>query len=169
MVGQHTVCIERRNVVQEIPSEQVIADLVRASRIFVAIAADSLLSGGEQQLSIQQSRALALLASQENQRPADLARSLGVAPSTTTALCDRLVEKGMISRRGGADRRSISLVVSAKGHEQLKNIETRRGDLLRDIYVRLPSPTQAQLVDALVAFVVAAEDVDIDEWSIRGL
>ena len=94
-------------MLQELQAEQIVNDLVRASRIFVAIAANSLV-GDEEELSLQQYRALALLASREGQRPADLARSLGVTPSTTTALCDRLVQKGMISRRRrGSDRRSI--------------------------------------------------------------
>ena len=169
MFGEDPVSIERPNVLQEPPSEQVLENLIRASRVFVAIAANSLVGGDEQQLSIQQYRALALLASQENQRPADLARTLGVTPSTTTALCDRLVEKGMISRRRGADRRSISLVVSGRGHGLLKGVAARRGDLLRDIFVRLPVATQCNLAEGLLAFIEAAEGVDIDEWSIRGL
>lgn len=156
-------------MLQELPTEQVLEDLIRASRIFVAIAANSL-AGDDEELSLQQYRALALLASREAQRPADLARSLGVTPSTTTALCDRLVQKGMISRRRrGSDRRSIYLVVSARGREQLEKISARRGDILRAILVRLPSPTQLQLAEALPPFIDAAGDVDVDEWSIRGL
>lgn len=107
---------------QEHPDEQVLEDLIRVSRIFVAIAANSL-ADDDEPLSLQQYRALALLATRDGQRPADLSRSLGVTPSTTTALCDRLVQKGMISRRRrGTDRRSIYLVVSARGHEQLEKI-----------------------------------------------
>ena len=133
-------------------------DLVRASRIFVAIAANSLAGDGDE-LPLQQYRALALLASQEGQRPADLARSLGVAPSTTTALCDRLVQKGLISRRRrGSDRRSLYLVVSARGHEQLEKISTRRGEILGAIFARLPPLTQVQLAEAIPAFIEAAGD-----------
>jgi DNA-binding MarR family transcriptional regulator len=135
----------------------------------VAIAANSLV-GDDDELSLQQYRALALLASRDGQRPADLARSLGVTPSTTTSLCDRLVQKGMISRRRrGSDRRSIYLIVSARGHEQLEKISARRRDLLREIFLRLPPPRQAQLAEAIPAFVEAAGALDIDEWSIRGL
>jgi DNA-binding MarR family transcriptional regulator len=156
-------------VLQELPVEQVVEDLIRASRIFVAIAANSV-AGDDEQLSLQQYRALALLASREGQRPADLARSLGVTPSTTTALCDRLVQKGMISRRRrGSDRRSVYLVVSARGHEQLEKVSARRGHLLREIFVRLPSRTQAQLAEVLPTFIEAAGHVDVDEWSIKGL
>ena len=154
---------------QEHPDEQVLEDLIRVSRIFVAIAANSL-ADDDEPLSLQQYRALALLATRDGQRPADLSRSLGVTPSTTTALCDRLVQKGMISRRRrGTDRRSIYLVVSARGHEQLEKISARRGALLREIFVRLPSPTQVQLAEALPAFIEAAGKAAIDEWSIRGL
>ena len=156
-------------MLREIPIEQAIEDLVRTSRIFVAVAANSL-DADEEGLSLQQYRALALLASAENQRPADLARSLGVTPSTTTSLCDRLAQKHLISRRRrGRDRRSVYLEVSAKGHEELERVTTRRSDLLREIFVRLPSATQAQLTEALPAFIEAAGEVDLDEWSIRGL
>ena len=156
-------------MLQELPADQVLKDLIRASRIFVAIAANSL-AGDNEPLSLQQYRALALLASREGQRPADLSKSLGVTPSTTTALCDRLVQKGMISRRRrGSDRRSIYLVVSARGHEQLEMISARRGELLGEIFLRLPPPAQTQLAQALPAFIEAAGEADIDEWSIRGL
>ena len=156
-------------MLREIQSEQAIEDLVRASRIFVAVAANSL-DADDEGLSLQQYRALSLLSSEENQRPADLARSLGVTPSTTTSLCDRLAQKRLISRRRrGPDRRSVYLVVSAKGHEELERVTSRRRDLLREIFVRLPSATRAQLAEALPAFIEAAGEVDLDEWSIRGL
>jgi DNA-binding MarR family transcriptional regulator len=156
-------------LLRDTSDDQVLDDLLRASRIFVAIAANSLANDESQQLSMQQYRALALVASQESQRPADLARSLGVTPSTTTALCDRLVQKGLISRENGTDRRSLSLAVSPGGREQLENIAARRGDLLQRILDCLPDPARAQLAEALVAFIDAAGEAQIDEWSIRGL
>lgn len=156
-------------MLREIQTEQVIEDLIRASRIFVAVAANAL-SDDDEALSLQQYRALALLASEENQRPADLARSLGVTPSTTTSLCDRLAQKRLIHRRRrGTDRRSVYLEVSAKGRAELERVTTRRGDLFREIFVRLSSATQAQLAEALPEFIEAAGAVELDEWSIRGL
>ncbi len=151
------------------PTDQLTGDLLAATRIFVAVAADSH-AREEDGLSLQQYRALSLLASQEGQRPADLARSLGVTPSTTTALCDRLAQKRLISRRrGGSDRRSIHLVVSPRGQMQLEKIAVARAKLLEQILVRMPKVNQAQLAEALPAFVKAAGEVGIDEWSIRGL
>ena len=151
------------------PTDQLTEDLLAATRIFVAVAADSH-AREEDGLSLQQYRALSLLASQEGQRPADLARSLGVTPSTTTALCDRLAQKRLISRRrGGSDRRSIHLVVSPRGQMQLEKIAVARAKLLEQILVRMPKVNQAQLAEALPAFVKAAGEVGIDEWSIRGL
>ena len=114
--------LEAPTLLTTTPTDRLTEDLLRATRIFVAVAADSQASE-EDGLSLQQYRALALLASQEGQRPADLARSLGVTPSTTTALCDRLAQKRLISRRRrGGDRRSVHLVVSPKGRMQLEKI-----------------------------------------------
>jgi DNA-binding MarR family transcriptional regulator len=149
-------------------SDQLDEDLLRVTRIFVAIAANSL-AGDDGGLSIQQYRALALLAFEGQQRPVDLARSLGVTPSTTTTLCDRLVAKGLLCRRGGTDRRSIALSVTAQGLEQLETIAARRRALLHEIFFRLPSAVQGTLAEAVPAFIEAAGDLGIDEWSIRGL
>lgn len=143
-------------------------NLLQATHIFVAIAANSL-TGKTGELSIQQYRALALLASRGKQRPVDLARYLGVTPSTTTTLCDRLVAKGLLSRRGGADRRSISLSVTAQGLDQLEKIKARRREMLREIYRRMPPDVQTQFAQTLPSFIEAAGDLGIEEWSIRGL
>jgi DNA-binding MarR family transcriptional regulator len=154
---------------QEVRTEEVIEDLIKASRIFVAIAANALDDDGEA-LSLQQYRALALLASQEDQRAADLARALGVTPSTTTALCDRLAQKRLIHRRRrGRDRRSVYLEVSERGHAELNRVTARRGALLGKIFVRLSSERQNQLAEALPAFIDAAGEVELDQWTIRGL
>ena len=168
VVSDRPIASERENA-ETTPTDRFTEDLLRATRIFVAVAADSH-SNEEDGLSLQQYRALALLASQEAQRPADLARSLGVTPSTTTALCDRLAQKRLISRRRrGTDRRSVYLVVSPRGHRQLEKIAMRRAMLLEKILVRVPMANQAQLAEALPAFVKAAGEVGVDEWSIRGL
>jgi DNA-binding MarR family transcriptional regulator len=98
----------------------------------------------------------------------DLARSLGVTPSATTTLCDRLVAKGLLSRRGGTDRRSIALTITRLGLEQLEIIAARRGAQLREIFFRLPSAVQASLAEALPAFLDAAGDLEIDESSANG-
>ncbi len=169
VVDENRTGLESSPLNRDAPPDEMDEDLLRVSRIFVAIAANSL-AGEDGQLSIQQYRALALLASREGQRPADLARSLGVTPSTTTTLCDRLVQKGMISRRrAGSDRRSVFLFVTAHGHEQLAKIAIRRSAVLRQIFVRLPPEVQTSLAAALPAFIEAAGEVDVDEWSIRGL
>ncbi len=151
-----------------LPDHQLDEDLLRVTRLFVAIAANSLV-GEEGELSIQQYRALASVESRKSQRPVELARALGVTPSTTTALCDRLVQRGLISRRRGTDRRSIALSVTAKGLRQLEEIADRRRALLREIFFGLPSTVQASLAAALPVLIDVAGELDIDEWSIKGL
>jgi DNA-binding MarR family transcriptional regulator len=151
-----------------LPDPQLDEDLLRLTRLFVAIAANSLV-GEEGELSIQQYRALASVESRKGQRPVELARTLGVTPSTITALCDRLVQRGLISRRRGTDRRSISLSVTAKGLRQLEEIADRRRALLREIFLGLPSTVRDSLAAALPVLIDVAGGLDIDEWSIRGL
>lgn len=144
-------------------------ELLRVTRIFVAIAAGSV-EGEAADLSIQQYRALAVLASQEDRRPVDLARALGVTASATTTLCDRLVRKGLISRRhDGGDRRTITLSVTARGLAKLSKVTTARSIVLREIYNRLPSAIQTELAAVIPAIIEAANAVGIDEWSIQGL
>ena len=52
---------------------------------------------------------------------------------------------------------------------QLEKIAAARAKLLEQILDRVPTVNQAQLAEALPAFVKAASQVGIDEWSIRGL
>jgi DNA-binding MarR family transcriptional regulator len=99
--------------------EATVGDLtdavLTASRVLVGVAARSL-ADHENEVSLQQYRALVVLASRGAQRPVDLAEALGVDPSTATRLCDRLVSKRLISRRRqGSDRREVRLDLSDRG------------------------------------------------------
>jgi DNA-binding MarR family transcriptional regulator len=168
-LGPHDSDFATATRTRQAPPVQLNEDLLRLTRIFVAIAAGSL-EGEASDLSIQQYRALAVLASQEDRRPVDLARALGVTASTTTTLCDRLVRKGLISRRhDGNDRRTIFLSVTAKGRAKLTKVTSARSERLREIYVRLPPTVQTELAEVIPAIVEVANALGIDEWSIQGL
>src|SRR5262249_14615293 len=75
----------------------VIDALLAASRAMVAIASRSL-ADTDPDVTLPQSRALVLMASRGPQRIADVADDLGVAPSTATRMCDRLVRKQLVRR-----------------------------------------------------------------------
>lgn len=87
------------------------AAILTASRVLVAIAARSLAEISTE-ITLPQYRALIVLASRGPQQAGDLAHALGVAPSTITRLCDRLIDKGLISRRRAEvsiDRRRVEI------------------------------------------------------------
>lgn len=138
--------------------------VLTASRVLVAVAARSL-AEHENDVSVQQHRALVVLASRGPQRPVDLAEALGVDPSTATRLCDRLVDKRLISRRRqGGDRREVRLDLSERGRSLLVKVtEGRRAEIAR-ILAAVPASEREHLVTAFQSFGRAAGEVPDDEW-----
>jgi DNA-binding MarR family transcriptional regulator len=143
---------------------ELIDDVLMASRVLVAVAARSL-AAHEAEVSLQQYRALVVLASRGPQRPGDLAEALGVDPSTTTRLCDRLVEKRLISRRRQpGDRREVRVDLNDRGRTLVGEVtESRRLEIQR-ILAAVPDPDRAALVSAFRTFGQAAGEVPDDEW-----
>ena len=138
--------------------------VLTASRVLVAVASRSL-AEHETEVSLQQYRALVVLASRGPQRPVDLAEALGVDPSTTTRLCDRLVDKRLISRRRQTeDRREVRLELSDRGRRLVADVtELRRLEIGR-ILSAVPQRERAGLVGAFRAFGRAAGEVPDSEW-----
>lgn len=135
-----------------------------ASRVLVAVSARSL-AEHEEEVSLQQYRALIVLASRGPQRPRDLATALGVDPSTATRLCDRLVRKRLISRRHmGADRREVRLDLTPKGNRLVDSVTQRRREEIEQILRAIPASERANLVKAFETFSRAAGEVPDDDW-----
>ena len=138
--------------------------MLTASRVLVAVAARSL-AAHEGEISLQQYRALVVLASRGPQRPVDLAQALGVDPSTTTRLCDRLVDKRLISRRRqGDDRRAVRLDLAAAGRRLVDRVTAARRNEIEKILTRVPAQKRKDLVEAFVAFGDAAGEIPDTEW-----
>jgi DNA-binding MarR family transcriptional regulator len=69
-------------------------------------------------VTLVQFRSLVVLASRGPQRTADLAATLGIAPSTVTRMCDRLVRRGLVQRfRRVADRRATWIALTEPGQD----------------------------------------------------
>ena len=85
-----------------------------ASRVLVAVAARSL-AAAPSDVTLPQYRVLVVLATRGPQRPSDLAAELGVAASSITRMCDRLVVRGWsdadCDRRTDASTWSTSLML----------------------------------------------------------
>ena len=143
----------------------LLADAVlTASRVLVAVAARSL-AQHESEVSLPQYRALVVLGSRGSQRPVDLAQALGVDPSTATRMCDRLVRKGLITRRHDVvDRRGVLLDLSPSGRRLVDRVTHQRRREIRRILEAVDPAEHDALVRAFTTFGVAAGEVPEDGW-----
>ena len=84
-----------------------------------------------------------------------LRRVLGLTPSGTVRLVDRLEEAGYLRRRPGAgrDRRAISLRLTASGRRVAKRVSDARAAVLLDALSVL-STSERKVFDALVSEVL---------------
>lgn len=143
--------------------ESVTDALLAASRALVAIASRSL--AGSVEVTLAQFRALVVLQSRGPQSVQQLAAELGVAPSTVTRMCDRLVAKRVIEREAHpGDRREVRLRILDPGAAIVGEVSRRRRRELRRIVARMPEPDRAALVRALDSFNRAAGEVPDDQW-----
>jgi DNA-binding MarR family transcriptional regulator len=63
----------------------------------------------------------------------DLLRQvLGLTPSGTVRLVDRLQDAGYVARRPGSDGRSVSLRLTASGHRAAERVSAARAEVLQD-------------------------------------
>jgi DNA-binding MarR family transcriptional regulator len=144
--------------------DAVLDAVLTASRTVVAVATQSLGAAAEE-TTIAQYRALVVLASRGPQRMVDLARALGVTPSTAGRMCDRLLRKGFIRRqRARTDRREVLVSITGSGRQVVDQATTRRRTLLAQILERLPAEQQSAVADAFRMFAAAAGEIPDRQW-----
>jgi DNA-binding MarR family transcriptional regulator len=144
--------------------DELIEALITASRAMVAIASRSL-AEVDTDVTLPQSRALVVLASRGPQRVIDIAADLGVAPSTATRMCDRLVRKGLARRsRASADRRAVRLSLTAAGRDVVREVTRRRREELSGIVDAIPAATHPHVATALQALNKAAGEPPERDW-----
>lgn len=138
--------------------------VLTASRVLVGVAARSL-AGLADEITLPQYRALIVLAGRGPVRPVDLAGALASTSSTVTRLCDRLVDKGLISReRAGADRRAVELALTAAGRDLLDAVTAARRAEIAAILREVPASERRGIVTALRTFGEAAGEVPDHDW-----
>lgn len=148
----------------ETDAEAVVDAVLTASRTLVAVSEQSL-GGVAEETTLAQYRALVVLASRGSQRMVDLAGALGVTPSTSGRMCDRLVRKGLIRRhRARADRREVLVSITPAGRHVVDQATTRRRALLREILGRLPAGQQVAVARAFAVFAAAAGEIPDSQW-----
>jgi DNA-binding MarR family transcriptional regulator len=139
-------------------------DIVAASRALVGIAVRSLGSLEDDDVTLPQFRALLLLGAGRASGSGDLAGALGVHPSNTTRMVDRLVAKGLVRRVDGADRRHVGLVVTEQGELVVRRVLEARRALVADVVHRLEPGEGERVSRALRRFATAAGEPADDAW-----
>ena len=136
---------------------EVVDAVLAASRVFVAVASNAL-AGLSPEVTLPQFRALVLLEARGAMRVAELAAELGVAPSTASRMCDRLVAKKMIRRAlDRTDRRRMRLTLHAAGRELIATSTKRRKEQIARLLETIPAGERKRLAQALGVLVTAAE------------
>jgi DNA-binding MarR family transcriptional regulator len=141
-----------------------VAALMIASRAFVGITARSL-AGIDADVTLPQFRALMVLAMRGPQRPADISAELGVAPSTGSRMCERLVRKGLVRRtRVSSDRRVVRLRLTPAGRDLVTQLVQRRRTELAEIVAKTAEHWSTSVTAALHAFAEAAGELPEQDW-----
>lgn len=137
------------------------------SRSMVALAARNLTALGTD-VTLSQYRTLVVLAGTGPQRSAALAKELGVAPSTLTRMCDRLVRKSLVQRfHRDRDRRSIWLALTPTGRDLVGVVMRGRRRELEQIVRSAALTAPPEALELLHAFVHASGELPDDEWWTR--
>jgi DNA-binding MarR family transcriptional regulator len=125
-------------------------DALYASRAFVALAVRTMTRSSG--LTIPQHRALLELSLRGPQSLTSMSSLLGMPPSGTSRLCDRLISKGLMRKRPDPrSARSIELSVTARGLSQVASVLEARRNELRDALAKIPAQERDAFREALNA------------------
>ena len=141
--------------------------LLTASRLLVAISAHSIAQVDET-ITFPQLRTLVILSNRGPVNLATLATLLGVQPSATGRMVDRLVSAGMIDRLPHpTSRRELLAALTKRGREVVAKVTANRRAEIARIVEQMPVAERHGLVRALTAFTAAGGEpdahVDIDQ------
>jgi len=140
--------------------------VLTASRALVAVAARSLACVAEE-VTLPQYRALVVLASRGPQGLAALAESLAVTPSTATRMCDRLVRKGLVTRRVDPDdRRLVRLALSPNGRRLVQEVTEQRRVEIAHLLAELSAEEQRAVTASLNRLAAVAGELPERDWTV---
>jgi DNA-binding MarR family transcriptional regulator len=137
-------------------SLDVITDaLLTASRLLMAISAHSI-GLVDESITIPQFRTLVILSNQGPMNLATLAGLLGVKPSATGRMVDRLVSAGLIDRMPHpTSRRELLAALTPHGRKVVRQVTAHRRTEIARIVEQMPPADRHGLVRALTAFTAA--------------
>ena len=116
---------------------------------FVGIADASLVAAGVP-VTLTQFRALTTIARHGPVPATALARLVGVAPSSATRMCDRLVRDRLVARRASPnDRRVVKLALTRRGEAVVRDVTKWRRAALEERFADIDPARRAELASAL--------------------
>jgi DNA-binding MarR family transcriptional regulator len=135
--------------------------LLTASRLLVAISARSI-AQVDDSITIPQFRTLVILSNRGEINLATLASLLGVQPSATGRMVDRLVSAGLIDRLPHpTSRRELLATLTKRGREIVRRVTEHRRTEIAAIVENMPLAERHGLVRALSAFTAAGGEPDV--------
>ncbi|MCV7196719.1 MarR family transcriptional regulator [Mycobacterium angelicum] len=145
----------------EVESLDAITDsLLTASRLLVGISSYSI-AQVDDTITIPQFRTLVILSNRGPINLATLATLLGVQPSATGRMVDRLVSAGMIDRLPHpTSRRELLAALTKRGREVVAKVTANRRVEIARIVEQMPAAERQGLVRALTAFTAAGGEPD---------
>jgi DNA-binding MarR family transcriptional regulator len=140
------------------PAPGALEALQAATRVLTGVALRSLdVLDGE--VTLPQFRMLAVLADLGRARSAQVARALGLEPSTVTRLADRLVAAGHVTRGSEPGHRGVvTLELTGTGQLLVDRVVAWRQQELAQMLERLPPADRSRVTAALRQLVAVAGD-----------
>lgn len=139
-------------------SRQVDA-VMAAALVLVSVVASSV-AEVEDQVSLPQLRVLVMLATRGPLNLSAVADALRVHPSNATRQVERLVVAELVDRRDDpADRRHVSLTLTAKGQQLVDSVFEHRRAAIAQVVNRMPEAKRRALPAALESFADAAGEL----------
>src|SRR3954447_23791846 len=133
--------------------------VMRAARVFSAVAAESIAQAGDS-VTLPQLRVLTLATSVGSLSNSQVATALGVHISNASRICERLVQAGLLSRRDSPnDRRQVELRITERGSALIRAVTRHREAVFSQVLDQLPPDQRSAVAQALASFAAAAEPV----------
>ena len=136
--------------------------LLTASRLVMTISARSTAQVDES-ITIAQFRTLVTLSNQGPINLATLAGLLGVQPSATGRMVDRLVGAELIDRLPHpTSRRELLATLTDRGRDVVRRVSEHRRAEIAKVVQNMPAGERRGLVRALKAFTTASGEPDVE-------
>lgn len=113
-------------------------------------------------LTFTQLRGLSVLARRQPLRMSDLAEALGMTAASASALIDRMVQRGFVTRRSDPDdRRTVLVELSRRGQRILDIMERGSSDHFTRMIEKMTLSERDALATTLHAFLrISAQSAD---------